>query len=123
MKWGSRNKGSKPRERARRMRREPSVAERWFWNEVRLRRLGGFMFKRQVPIGPYVLDFYCPEASLAVEVDGEQHEQTRDQVRDRCLLDQGIETFRIPSLQVFDPTIYGSVIEALLKRCQDRSRN
>lgn len=63
----------------------------------------GFKFRREYPIGPYRLDFYCAEAKLALEMDGEQHEPERDQARDEWLNDQGIATLRIPSRQFFLP--------------------
>jgi very-short-patch-repair endonuclease len=58
---------------AREMRRKPTDAERKLWDLLRDRRLGGFKFRRQVPVGGYVLDFFCDAASTCVELDGEQH--------------------------------------------------
>ena len=60
-------------ERARELRREDTRAEARLWNALRARRLGGWKWKRQVPSGPYFLDFLCIEAALVVEVDGGQH--------------------------------------------------
>lgn len=60
---------------ARRMRREPTDAERRFWFAVRAHRFGGCKFKRQYPIGPYIADFVCLERRLIVELDGGQHAQ------------------------------------------------
>ncbi|HEY0648385.1 endonuclease domain-containing protein [Phenylobacterium sp.] len=59
--------------RARELRREDTDAEARLWNALRARRLGGWRWKRQVPWGPYFLDFLCVEASVVVEVDGGQH--------------------------------------------------
>jgi very-short-patch-repair endonuclease len=59
--------------RARRLRRETTHAEARLWNALRARRLGGWKWRRQVPFGPYFLDFLCVEAGLVVEVDGGQH--------------------------------------------------
>jgi hypothetical protein len=59
--------------RARTMRRDMTDAERRVWTVLRDRRLGGFKFRRQYPVAPCVLDFYSPEAGLAIEVDGGQH--------------------------------------------------
>jgi very-short-patch-repair endonuclease len=61
---------------ARRMRREPTDAERKLWALLRDRRLGGFKFRRQVPIAGYVADFLCEPASLIVELDGDQHAES-----------------------------------------------
>lgn len=84
---------------------EKSLSERHFWEAVRRRGLG-FACKRQVPVGPYVLDFYFREASLCVETDVEQHRARRplDEARDDFLAERGIATIRIPTLDLFDPT-------------------
>ena len=59
--------------RARTLRREDTRAEAHLWNALRARRLGGWKWKRQLPFGPFFLDFACAEAALVVEVDGGQH--------------------------------------------------
>src|SRR5258708_15655061 len=59
-------------DRARLLRREMTLPERLLWREIRGRRLGP-RFRRQVPMEPYLVDFYCPHARLIVEVDGELH--------------------------------------------------
>ena len=56
---------------ARRMRREPTPTEKRLWSRVRNHRLGGFKFRRQHWLGSFILDFYCPEAALVVELDGD----------------------------------------------------
>jgi very-short-patch-repair endonuclease len=61
--------------RARALRRDDTQAEARLWNALRARRLGGWRWKRQVPWGPYFLDFLCHEAGLVVEVDGSQHNE------------------------------------------------
>jgi very-short-patch-repair endonuclease len=110
--------------RARGLRRSMSVGEKWLWSQVRRKQLG-FLFKRQVPVGPYTLDFYCPEAALNVELDGEQHEQTvqRDRSRDRFLKERGIETLRIPSLDLFDASRpdCGKWPDRIKKLCEERT--
>ncbi|WP_119420181.1 endonuclease domain-containing protein [Desertibaculum subflavum] len=58
---------------ARRLRRTMTEAESLLWSRLRDRRLDGLKFRRQVPLGPYVLDFFCEEHRLVVEVDGSQH--------------------------------------------------
>ena len=62
---------------ARHLRREITEAEDRLWQELRGRRLDGIKFRRQVPVGRYVADFLCAEATLIVEVDGSQHAKTR----------------------------------------------
>jgi very-short-patch-repair endonuclease len=58
---------------AREMRRQPTEAEKKLWPLLRDRNLGGFKFRRQVPVEGYILDFFCEAASTAVELDGGQH--------------------------------------------------
>src|SRR5438552_7325108 len=58
---------------ARVMRHEPTDAERRLWSRLRNRQVGGFKFRRQVPIAGYIVDFYCLQRKLAVELDGGQH--------------------------------------------------
>ena len=60
-------------ERARALRRGQTRAERILWSVLRGRRLAGFKFRRQMPIGPYFADFACVEARLIIELDGGQH--------------------------------------------------
>ena len=76
---------------------------------VYLRQRGdGLAFRRQHPVGRYVLDFYCAQAKLAIEIDGEHHyyeaQQRKDVMRDAWLAKQGIETPRIPGFEIMaDP--------------------
>jgi very-short-patch-repair endonuclease len=69
------------------------------WNALRRRRLGGLHFRRQHPLGPYIIDFYCAEPHPAVEVDGYSHDVAdrpeRDAMRDAWLLERGVATLRI----------------------------
>jgi very-short-patch-repair endonuclease len=68
------------------------------WHLLRNRRLLGLKFRRQHPVPPYVLDFYCEELKLAVELDGGQHNSdpkaARDTKRDNVLREHGIEVVR-----------------------------
>ena len=59
--------------RARRLRRQSTEAEKILWRALRDRQLAGRKFRRQQPIGPYVVDFICPELRLVIEVDSGQH--------------------------------------------------
>ena len=59
--------------RARDLRRELTFPERLLWSRLRSRRLFDLKFRRQHPVGPFIADFYCDEARLVVEVDGESH--------------------------------------------------
>ena len=58
---------------AERLRRDQTDAEIKMWTLLRCRQFFGFKFRRQQPIGPYIVDFYCPRAQLVVELDGGQH--------------------------------------------------
>ena len=62
--------------RRRELRRNQTDAEKAFWSRVRNKLFLGLKFFRQYSMGPYILDFYCPEKKLAVEVDGGQHNLT-----------------------------------------------
>lgn len=80
---------------ARAMRRQMTDAEWALWEALRDRRLGGFKFRRQVPLCGYILDFVCFEARLTVEVDGAQHANSKgDQKRDAVLAKDGFSTLR-----------------------------
>ena len=83
------------RSRARSIRGAPTDAELRLWRLLRDRRLSGFKFRRQVPVGPYIVDFLCVGAKLIVEADGSQHaESVRDNVRDAYLANQGWKVLR-----------------------------
>ena len=69
--------------RARQLRSTPTGAEIRLWSRIRRKQLDGFRFRRQHPIGPYVVDFFCPEAKLIVEVDGGQHDALAEQDANR----------------------------------------
>src|SRR5438445_8343002 len=72
-------------------------AERRIWRHLRAHRFQGASFRRQLPIGPYVVDFVCLDARLIVEIDGGQHaveEAERDKKRDAWLRTQGFEILR-----------------------------
>jgi very-short-patch-repair endonuclease len=68
---------------ARRLRRKQTDAERVLWFRLRDRRLGGWKFKRQVPIDRFVVDFFCADGKLIVEIDGGQHDQDRERDANR----------------------------------------
>ncbi len=101
-----------------------SASEKVLWNFLRKKQLG-FRFSRQVPIDRYYLDFYCAEARLAVEVDGEQHHNRLelDAERDRRLAELGVETLRLRSLDLFteeDSSLARSIL-AVLDCCEKRT--
>jgi len=71
----------------RRLRSDMTGPETRLWSRLRARQLQGLKFRRQHGIGPYIVDFYCPEQSLVIEVDGDSHadvdQMLKDQLRDR----------------------------------------
>ena len=81
---------------ARELRATPTDAERRLWWRLRNKQLDGFRFRRQQPMGPYVVDFFCPEASLIIEIDGGQHDanQAQDALRTRWLEGRGYKVIR-----------------------------
>jgi len=85
--------------RARTLRKKSSWAEKLLWRMLRNERFSGYKFRRQHPLGPYTLDFYCAEARLVVETDGFQHgypaQQKHDAKRDAFLASHGIVVKRI----------------------------
>jgi len=85
-----------PRDRARRLRAEDTRAEAKLWGALCDRRLGGWKWRRQVPIKPYIVDFLCLEAKLVVELDGGQHSDqvAYDERRTRHLETLGYRVLR-----------------------------
>jgi len=82
--------------KVRRLRQNLTDAERKLWFEPRDRRLSGYKFVRQEPIGPYIADFVCRERQLVVEVDGGRHvESMRDAARDQFLRNEGYRILRL----------------------------
>jgi very-short-patch-repair endonuclease len=91
---------------ARILRRVPTDAEAKLWSRLRDRRLAGFKFRRQLPRGPYVLDLYCLEQKLVVEVDGGQHSEAaaQDAARTKYLERQGFIVVRFWNNDVLSQT-------------------
>ena len=83
------------RSRARSLRSGMTDAEARIWSRIRAHRLDGASFRRQVPIGRYIVDFACMEKRIIVEIDGGQHaESMRDAKRDAWLKSQGFSILR-----------------------------
>ena len=91
---------------AREMRGSLTPPEARLWGALRRKALNGLRFRRQHPIGPFILDFYCHSARLAVEVDGQQHEgddgAARDERRDLWLERHGLTVLRVKASDVRD---------------------
>lgn len=106
------------KERCREMRKNPTEAERVLWERLRDRRLNGHKFRRQHPIGGYVVDFYCIEAYLGIEVDGGVHlnkeQAENDRQRSEDLARMGISILRFWNSEVL------ADIEGVLNRINER---
>jgi len=106
--------------RAKELRRKLTLPEVILWTAIRGRRIANARFRRQHPIGPYVLDFYCDDAKLAVEVDGEGHshpdQAAHDQRRTMWLQARGISVHRIAARNVL------SNLDGVLQSLADRVR-
>ncbi len=107
------------RDNARKLREIGTDAERTLWYRLRAGRLSGFKFRRQHPVSPYVVDFYCDEAKLAVELDGSQHDEATDHTRTRALERAGCKVLRFWDDEVLMRT--DDVLEAILKAAQERT--
>jgi very-short-patch-repair endonuclease len=90
--------------RARQLRREMTLPEVVLWQALRKGQLAGLRFRRQHPIGPYILDFYCSSARLAIEVDGSAHETAarvrHDERRAAWLSERGVTVLRFRAIDV-----------------------
>ena len=101
-------------ESARRLRREATDAERRLWSALRDRRLAGYRFRRQHPIGHYIADFACTRHMLIVEADGGQHDASAsDAMRTAWLEEQGWRVLRFWNNDVLTNT--EGVVETILK--------
>jgi Uncharacterized protein conserved in bacteria len=93
-------------EKCREYRHSPTKAEALLWEELRDRRLNGYKFRRQHPIAGFIVDFYCPEVKLAIEVDGSVHREPGqadyDRERSRILAETGVEVLRFWNEEVIN---------------------
>lgn len=95
-------------------------AERLLWHHLR-RDVLGVRFRRQVPLGPFIVDFACFAARLVVEVDGGQHlESCRDSDRDRWLESQGFRVIRFWNHEVLQRTV--EVLAEIDAKVSERKR-
>jgi very-short-patch-repair endonuclease len=89
---------------SRELRTHMTDAEKALWMKLRRKQLKGYQFYRQMIVGDYIVDFYCPGARLIIEVDGGQHygpeEMAKDRVRDGYLRKRGFEVLRFSDREV-----------------------
>ena len=98
-------------------------AERRLWRHLRNRELGGWKFKRQYPVGPYIVDFICVEKNLVIEVAGGQHAENekQDNQRSAYLNHMGYRVFRFWNNEVLKET--EAVLEAIFAILADAKEN
>jgi very-short-patch-repair endonuclease len=105
--------------KARKLRRTMTLPEVLIWQHLRASP-SGIKFRRQYPIGPYVLDFYCPSARTGIEIDGSAHDMganpARDVKRDAWLVAQGITVRRFSAREVLGDV--GRVVDSILRACR-----
>ena len=93
----------KLKERARQLRKNSTLSEILLWEQLKIKQLKGYDFHRQKPIDNYIVDFYCPEIMLAIEIDGESHRDERldkDNIRQRELEKLGVHFIRFSDLDI-----------------------
>ena len=103
-------------ELARELRQNMTESEKLLWEKLRKKQVDGYRFRRQHPVYRYVLDFYCYEKKLAIELDGDVHIQREeyDEYRDEFLKSTGIETLRFKNYEVVND------INQVLKKIKER---
>jgi very-short-patch-repair endonuclease len=102
---------------ARELRKNMTPAESRLWEALRHRQVLGYKFRRQAPIGPYIVDFVCFEKKVVVELDGVHHTQTveLDDERTRWLASQGFRVLRFVNSEVLQcmDNVKESIVRAL----------
>ncbi len=106
------------RQRARELRRPQTPAEARLWQRLRRRQLNAHYFRRQHPIGNFIVDFYCAKARLVVEVDGDVHamQEEHDATRTEWLEKRGYRVIRFSNDEVFGKL--DAVLESILAVCE-----
>jgi very-short-patch-repair endonuclease len=98
---------------ARRLRQNMTPAELKLWNALQNKQLDGLKFRRQHPVGSFILDFWCPARKLVIELDGGVHERQKDYdaARTRQLEDYGYQVIRFRNEEVLTDLV--SVLERI----------
>lgn len=108
---------------ARQMRREPTPAENALWQRLRRQAVAGAKFRRQQPIDRFIVDFYCAETLLVIEVDGPIHQYTveEDAIRQKFLESLGLEVLRFLNIEVFESVdvVLAQIAAKLQERWQE----
>lgn len=106
---------------ARELRSTATDAESLIWYQLRAKRFQGYKWRRQHPLPPYIVDFYCHSVRVVIELDGGQHTKEGDAVRTAFLEKQGCEVLRFWDNDVFCQT--EAVLDAIYEVLQARSRS
>lgn len=106
------------KDKARALRAQMTDAETLMWQQLRGRRFQGFKFRRQRPLGPYILDFVCLEAGLVIEIDGGQHAEqlAYDQARTALIESHQLTVIRFWNHEVMNDT--AAVLENIWQTLQ-----
>src|SRR5262249_20151609 len=109
-----------PIQRARELRRSMTPAEVILWRELRGRRFSNFKFRRQRPLGPFVVDFFCHDCSIIIELDGDSHvgREAADAERQARLEACGYKVLRFWNPEIYDEL--ESVLETIYWECDRR---
>ncbi|QNN25389.1 endonuclease domain-containing protein [Planctomycetales bacterium ZRK34] len=110
-------------QRARDLRKDSPTPERILWGYLRNRQLGGLKFRRQVPIDRYVADYYCADAKLIIELDGESHvgRAEYDERRTQVLESRGYRVLRFMNDDLLNHP--EAVADAILRAAEDAEIN
>jgi very-short-patch-repair endonuclease len=94
--------------------------EKRLWYHLRGRRFAGYKFRRQTPIAGFIVDFYCAQARLIVELDGESHvgRETADEERKKTIEAQGFKVLRIWDTHIYEDM--DAVLEMIWRECEAR---
>ena len=109
-------------DKSRKLRKNQTDAEKKLWALLRNRQLAGIKFRRQFPVGRYILDFYAPQYKLNIEADGGQHYEDegkqRDEIRTREMRKLGIETVRFSDRDILTNIegVYETIKKVIEKR-------
>jgi len=105
------------RRRAKELRKQATPAEKILWDQLRNRRLHGLKFRRQHPLGNFIVDFYCPTHRLVVEIDGtiHQYKEAEDHARNELLEVKGYKVIRFWNNEVEENL--DKVLEAIKESC------
>ena len=105
---------------ARFLRKNQTTAEKIIWRRLRSRQLAGYKFRRQHNLGRFIVDFYCDEIKLIIEIDGDVHayaeREKYDRQRQKSLESEGLEIIRYTNYEVYDNL--DGVLEDILRKCE-----